>query len=391
MSSRGARTAAPPVKSSHSGAAGRERALALLEQQEAEREARLATPLMPFRFRMDVGDAKEVVVVDDAPDFFRTEHNLQDPRSKRYDVYLPCIDEHTNCPACSKSSRPAYYAMYLTIIDINPYISTKTGEEIPFSKKLLVVKPMQQKKILRYYERHGTLRGMILLMTRDGDKDASIGDPEFVEFMSEEDLQTYVSEYTDKEGVVHETLCYEPYDYEALFPDMSEAQLSALVGGGASAGSRHADDRAIGRTRGRGAAADEEPAEGDWEEAPRRVATRRAPAAAAPEPAQRAARPAARRAAAPIAEEEPLDPEDTLDGEQLPWDDENAPEAEPEEAPAAPARRTARAPVRGASPAVAPARTAAPVRSARRAAPEPVVEEAPARAGIAARRAALRR
>lgn len=389
-SSRAARTGSP-VRASTAGEAAIDAILRNAERAEAEQAAREATPLMPFRFFTPVGETKEIIIVDDKPSFVRNEHCLQDRRTKRWDVYIPCIDEVCNCPACSTSERPPYFAMYLTVVDNNPYVNAD-GEEVPFSKKLLVVKPMQQKKIMRFYQREGTLRGMILSMTRDNKKDANIGDPEFVGFAEESELQGYVYDYTDKEGEVHEVLCDEPYDYEALFPDMSEQQIAALVGGAPASGSRHADDRALGRTRGR--AAPEEYGDDDqggWDGGGgRRVATRRAPAAreaaedveyqeepAAPAPrrapsrplppaAAPAAAPARGRRAAPV-QQETIHPDDLPDAGA---DDGSPPfDTDPEPAPT----RSARPAPRRATPAPAPEPTAAP------------------RPSMAARRSALRR
>ncbi len=370
-----------------------------MAKSEAQREASRSQIGMPFRFFCGVNETKQIVIVDERPSFSRHEHCLQDKRSNKWNVFVPCVDENCNCPVCKVSERPSYFAMYLTIIDLSPYINSN-DEEVEFSKKLLVVKPMQQKKIMKYWERHGTLRGMILEMSRDSKKDAGIGDPEFVEFMGEEELETYVSYYVDQENVEHETLCFEPYDYEALFPPMTEDQLATLVGGGGrSNGARGADDRALGRGRGRD---DDGGGDGDaWAgAAPRRVASRRGPAsdepaqdveyqedepapvrrgaparqaaaparqAPAPAPRGRAASAAPARAPARRSAQETIDPDDLPDAGA---DDDNPP-FEPD-----PPQRASRA---------APAR---PAPAARRAAPEP--EAAAPRANVASRRAMLR-
>ncbi len=357
-------------------------------RSEAAREAAKDSIGMPFRFFTSVGETKEIVVIDDAPSFARWEHCQKDPRTGRYDVYLPCIDENANCPVCAKAAdRPAYFAMYLTVIDLTPY-ENRDGEEVPFSKKLLVVKPMQQKKILRFYEKHKSLRGMVLEMTRDSKKDAGIGDPAFVEFIEEDDLLTYETSYVDKDGKEHDVICHEVFDYEALFPPKTEDELSALVGGGGRNGSRGADDRALGRGRGRGD--DDGEAGGDaWQgAAPRRVASRRgapadeveelppeevadaprrgAPIARAPAARAPAARaPAARQAPAPAARPAPRRAAATIDPDDMP--DAGADEGPPFDVDP-------------------PQRRAAP---ARRPAPEP--EAAAPRANMAARRAQLRR
>ena len=222
-----------------------------MEKTEAQRELTRSVMGSPFRFYCPAGESREIVVVDDAPNFFRHEHNLQNQRSKKWDIFVACINDHANCPVCKETDRSSYFAMYLTIIDLEPY-ENRNGETVEWSKKLMVVKQTQQKKIMRLYERHGTLRGMVLQMTRDGDKDAAIGnDIEFIEFMSEEDLESYVTSYEDQNGKEHEVIGAEPFDYDAIFPEPTEQQLRAIVGGKAEAGSREDDDRELGRGRSR--------------------------------------------------------------------------------------------------------------------------------------------
>lgn len=244
---------APARSSGYRGAAGLRKMSEEHERQEAQREAARSQMGMPFRFFCPVGETREIVIIDDAPDFFRYEHNLKNSRSGKWDIFCACINEVANCPICKNADRPAYFAMYLTVIDLTGY-ETKDGEEVPWSKKLLVVKSAQQKKIVRLYERHKTLRGMVLSMTRDGDKDAAIGnDIEFVEFMSEEDLETYESEYVDQNGKRHEVIGHEVFDYDELFPEPTEQQLRAIVGGKAEPGSLEDDQNETRSMRGRAA------------------------------------------------------------------------------------------------------------------------------------------
>lgn len=343
-------TAAAPKAApatSFRGAAGLRRMKEEEQKAEVRKAAAQASMKEPFRFYVKPTESASIIIVDEAPDFFRMEHALQNPRTKRFNLFVPCIDEHTNCPACAVSDKPAYFAMYLTVIDLTPY--EKDGHEVEWSKKMMVVKATQQKKIMRLYEKHGTLRGMELLMTRDGDMDAAIGnDIEFQGFVPEEELLEYVTEYTDRERKVHEVIGDEPFDYEDIYPDMGEDEIKAVVGGRAS--SRDDDDdyapasrRAAPARASRRPAAEEEEEE---EAAPPRRAARTAAKSAAPTRASRR----------PAAEEE---------------------EEEEEEAP----RRTTRA----------GSKAAAPTRTARRPAEEAEEEEeeeAPRRPARTARRPA---
>lgn len=288
------------LKTSISGA---EAGLARMRQEEEKakvrKEARQLANSMPFRYYTPVGETREVIIVDEEFSFFRNEHNLKNPATNRFDLFTPCIDEVANCPVCSAhGSKPSYFAMYLTVIDLTPY-TTRDGDQVEWSKKLLVAKLSSQKKLARLYERHGTLRGMVLELSRDSDKDPSIGGTiEFIEFMEEADLETYVTEYTDKDGKVHEVVGFEPFNYEELFPDMTEEELERMAGSGeeAAVGSRRGSERALGQTSSRtaqrrGRAADDED---DQEDAPARPA--RNARSAQPAAATRPARTAGRRA-----------------------------------------------------------------------------------------------
>lgn len=278
-----ARAAATATSSGYRGAEGIRRMQEEQERAEARKEANASMSGAPFRFYCPVGESREIVIVDDQPDFFRHEHNLKDGYGK-WSIFTSCINEIANCPVCaSNPDKSPYFAMYLTIIDLTPYVNSR-NEEVPWSKKLLVVKSQQQKKIMRYLDRYGTLRGMVLQMTRDGDKDAAIGnDIEYVEHMSEDDLAAYVTTYTTKDNKVLDVIGNETFDYDEIFPAQTEEMLAAIVGGHVNNHESH--NRNIGRGAPRRPAA----SSGDgWEEGQSTRAERGAARPAArPAPARR--------------------------------------------------------------------------------------------------------
>jgi hypothetical protein len=236
-------------------------------------EARKEQGHQPFRFRVAVGGTTEFVILDDAPDFYRFEHNMKNPQTGFWDTFTGCTKEWDNCPACEATGRESYYALYLSVLDFTQF-ETRDGVKHEFSRKLLVVKPAQQKKFIRAYnkaEKEGrTLRGAVFEVTRDGDKDSSIGnDIEFVEYMEEDDLTAYVRSWKDKDGKKQTEDCSVPFDYEALFEEPDSDKIRALVGGEPAPGSREHDRKALGgggSRRGRAAPPDEE----DEEVAPAR-------------------------------------------------------------------------------------------------------------------------
>ena len=253
------------------GDAGRARTDTELKRQKERSEQRRAQANKPFRFYVPVGETRQFIICDDAPDFFLYEHALKDAEGRWGRMFCGCIKEFSNCPVCRTAERESYYAMALTIVDLTPF-DTRDGDTVEFSRKLLIVKPQQQKKFLRFFQKEGTLRGALFETTRDGEKDATIGnDIEFLEFVPEKEMESYVRTWKDREGKKHTENCAEPYVYEEVFDEPTEEALLAIAGGDPVPGSRAANDRELGarssrssgdRPARRGRAADD-----DWEDA----------------------------------------------------------------------------------------------------------------------------
>jgi len=231
------------------GEEGRRRAEDELVKDKQRQAARKEAQNAPFRFRLSPDSSTQFIVVDDAPDFFRFEHNLKNPATGFWDTFTGCVSEWDNCPVCEAAGKEPYYAMYLTVIDLTPF-TTKDGTEHEFSRKLLVIKPAQQKKFHRLYNKFAadglSLRGALFEVTRDTDKDSAIGNEiEYIEHVSEEELADYVREWTDRDKKRHTENCSEPYDYEKLFEAPDTEKLRAIVGGRPTPGSRQHDRAAL--------------------------------------------------------------------------------------------------------------------------------------------------
>ncbi len=189
---------------------------------------------MPFRFYMNVGDEKSFIILDEEPQFTRWEHEEWDDRNKRM-KYHGCIAEYDNCPACDNLEHRSYLAMYLTVIDLTPF-TTKKGEDVEFSKKMLIVKQNQHKLFFRKAER-GTLRGWLVDAFRDKKTDARIGGQlDFAEQLTDDELADYEREYEDRDGK-DQIDDVEPYDYQDLFPETTLESLEATFGANPAAGS----------------------------------------------------------------------------------------------------------------------------------------------------------
>jgi hypothetical protein len=226
-----------------SGATARAAAEQELQRQRESAERRANGLYMPFRFRLKVGEQREIIVLDQniGPCFY--EHNLQNPKNGKWDLFETCPKEWESCPICDgvAGGKESYYVMMLTCIDLTPW-QKKDGTTVPYSKFLLPVKAQQQGFFTRQFDRHGSLRGLQLLMTRDTAQTVSIGNPEFLERHEEAALiESFGHEaVTGQDGKVIKAKnadCF-PYPYAQLFKKPSGEDLRRRYGGMAPAGSR---------------------------------------------------------------------------------------------------------------------------------------------------------
>lgn len=220
------------------------------EEAKRRRDAAASGVHEPMRFWLPPGESTQCIIVDDEPSFFRLEHNMKDPRTGKWTKYSGCVSEFDHCPICEHLGKDAYYALYLTVIDLTEYTNSK-GEKVDASRKLLVVKSVQHKKIQRLLERAErdgrTMRGMLLEFTRDGDKDSAIGNEiEFIEYVEEDEMREYVREYTDRDKKKHVDKMYEVFDYDAIFPEADPDELRRMVGADPVPGSRAHRARELG-------------------------------------------------------------------------------------------------------------------------------------------------
>lgn len=205
-------------RSRYRGAAGREQAQVEQERIRQRREQRRLAGNNPFRFWMPQNSERQVIVLDAEPDFYRYEHALDNPDSNRRDLFTDCIDDSDNCPICENTDSRSYYALYMTVIDLEPY-TDRQGNEVEWSRKLFVVKSGMQRTWVREYERLGSLRGRVFTLYRDGDKDPVVGnqiaeadeDP-----YTENELSEFVREWTDRENKTHTEDCSQPFDYDEI-------------------------------------------------------------------------------------------------------------------------------------------------------------------------------
>lgn len=224
------------------GAGAIEKAQQEQEQVERRREQRRQQMSGPMRLYLKEKSSREVIIVDEAPDFFMFEHQIYNngaPGLPKY-THTGCVKEYETCPACQQDGDSSFN-LYLTVIDLEEY-TNKKDEVVEFSKKLMVVKSGSQRKFIRRHAKNGSLRGQVVTLTRDGPKDPVIGnDIEWEDKVDEEVLANeYVRSWTDRENKTHSENCGEVYDYEEIFQEPTVEGILAQLDGEveAPAGSR---------------------------------------------------------------------------------------------------------------------------------------------------------
>lgn len=217
------------------------------QAQEMERQKRLAEERakafnMPLRYWLGAPGQGDILLLDAdiGPCFY--EHGLRDSKGKFGNLFEACPKEWEPCPLCEADGKESYYVMMLSCIDMRSY-TNRQNVVIPHSRKLLPVKAQEQGFFMRLMERHGSLRGIHLLMARDNQNSPSIGRAEFIAKYTEEDILASFGhperrDPKDATKIVKAANadCY-PFEYGKLFHRPSAADLRARYGGTAPAGS----------------------------------------------------------------------------------------------------------------------------------------------------------
>lgn len=200
----------------------------------------------PYRVSIGVGKSLEVYFLDGGEPWTRYEHTIGGGPKSRGTI-VPCIkDSGENCPACGKEGKEGAFVMFLSaVIPVETY-TNKNDETITrrFQKRLFPIKIKMSRKYERLYREHGTFRGMVVKIHRDGQMDAGTGnDVEFVRMMSESEIKKLAAnppiKDKEKRDAAIKSKLDEAFDYDKMMPRPDAKKLSAMVGsaGNASAGS----------------------------------------------------------------------------------------------------------------------------------------------------------
>jgi hypothetical protein len=214
-----------------------------VRQERATKDAEAAQrPIRPMRYRLSsnfnntgIGEQGDIVILDAKPGPRVWEHRARDPRTGYWNAYEQCPHEWDNCPLCPpEGEKSPYYVMFLTVIDMREF-TDREGVLWAATRKLLPIKIEQQGFFDTLYKTHGSLRGIHLIMTRDGGRmSAEIGNNiQFDCIHNEEQIKAYAeannlwNEYKQPNGRViwAEGEFIQPYAYGKIFERPSGAKL----------------------------------------------------------------------------------------------------------------------------------------------------------------------
>lgn len=180
-----------------------------------------------------------------------------------------CPREWANCAICERAEsggkgsrfRMPYYCMKLSVLDISGYTDKTTNEHVDKAFRMMMTVKSEQindfdKMFQVAMKEHGTIRGMYLLMARDGgDTSPRIGKPSIqdngrlFQIYDEASLvRDFGHEAVMKEGtseVIMPANGYlQPYEYGKVLPKPDPDAIRRVWGGGPAAGSAAANEAA---------------------------------------------------------------------------------------------------------------------------------------------------
>mgnify|MGYP005845330999 CR=1 FL=1 len=275
-----ARRARGRVRNTSSGGSwGRRGGKEALEQARQERKvAANRRNYGPQEFGLrNKGDVREIVFLDDNLDsmFYVHRHDWYQENAKPPVQKFLCARQIEECPICAEYERnpkgpfgPSAFTIMSSIIEFvdpeedDPLYTTKKDEDVFHAKRLFAMKATQSEEYERIFqiveEKHGTLRGLVLLVQRgEGKQSPRIGKPTMLDdgqmyyMMSEDELAEEFGHDAIKgdDGKVLRPADDDihPYDYGKLFPEPNAEDLAEQANVPLVPGSEAENRRARGR------------------------------------------------------------------------------------------------------------------------------------------------
>jgi hypothetical protein len=195
----------------------------LEHQEKIHQEQRRASAGKMFRFFLKAKEEATLTFVDGelSPEGFLIpprfyEHMIQ--VGDKWETFV--CPERTNpeagdkCPICARGDNPSLISLF-TVVDHRSF-KRKDNSVVPFSKKLLAVKPQVMEILAKQALKRGGLSGCTYEVSRVGPQASAVGD--MWEFVSKDDQEKLVAKFTmeqtDESGKKANVSLFAPADYE---------------------------------------------------------------------------------------------------------------------------------------------------------------------------------
>lgn len=192
----------------------------------------------PFGLSIPVGGEATVYLLDKTEPWYHYEHNIGGGPGKRGRM-VPCIkDSNEMCPVCAKENKEGTFVMYLTcVVPVDRY-KKKDGTVVKraYQKKLFPIKTKMSEVFKRLFEEHGTFRGLVLKLNRDGEFDPGTGNQvRVVKKLPERQIAAYAKAEgiknlsSENRDYIVKAKIDEAFDYDQIFPKVNAAELAKMA------------------------------------------------------------------------------------------------------------------------------------------------------------------
>ena len=183
-----------------------------------------------------------------------------------------CVDDTDNCVLCrareqnmgEEFNKHPNYNMYGTILDLTPYTiqnGPRAGQVVDATRRMFVVGRDDIADYQRIfdlcYKKHGTTRGMVMVVTKNKKTDPRCGKPIMLDngmlfdMMEPDELESYANDRVVVEGRVlrEEGEDIEPLDYDTILAAPDQRMLRKMYNLPASVGSEDDEEETTGSSR----------------------------------------------------------------------------------------------------------------------------------------------
>jgi len=197
--------------------------------EELERNPIGSRSVKDQRFWIKDGKSTRITFLD-SEGFYFYEHQIRQQQvgGSFSFSYETCLSDIDNCPLCEVKDKPVWVCAY-TIIDHTKF-TTKDGNAVQNTKRLLVMKPRAHRKLKKVRDRDerikGDLTNVVMEVSRDAPDEAATGeDFQYIGRLTKKQLLSIAQGAT----LAEKEEWLKPFNYLEIFAPKSADQLREMA------------------------------------------------------------------------------------------------------------------------------------------------------------------